>query len=61
VQTLAVAHDKQTAGLALAARLTENPSITVAVLEAGEHNIGESFIDIPGQFGQTFGNPKVFK
>ncbi|KAJ7290529.1 GMC oxidoreductase [Mycena rebaudengoi] len=47
-----------TAGLALAARLTENPSITVAVLEAGEHNIGESLIDIPGQFGQTFGNPK---
>ncbi|KAJ7637777.1 GMC oxidoreductase [Mycena rosella] len=49
-----------TAGLALAARLTENPDITVAVLEAGEHNIGESLIDVPGQFGQTFGNPKVF-
>ncbi|KAJ7230526.1 GMC oxidoreductase [Mycena pura] len=47
-----------TAGLTLAARLTENPSITVAVLEAGEHNIGESLIDVPGQFGQTFGNPK---
>jgi choline dehydrogenase-like flavoprotein len=46
--------------LALAARLTENPDITVAVLEAGEHNIGESLIDVPGQFGQTFGNPKVF-
>ncbi|KAF8171014.1 GMC oxidoreductase [Mycena galopus ATCC 62051] len=47
-----------TAGLALAARLTEDPSITVAVLEAGEHNIGESLIDVPGQFGQTFGNLK---
>ncbi|KAJ7849598.1 glucose-methanol-choline oxidoreductase, partial [Mycena leptocephala] len=47
-----------TAGLTLAARLTENPSITVAVLEAGEHNIGEPLIDVPGQFGQTFGNPK---
>ncbi|KAF8198835.1 GMC oxidoreductase [Mycena galopus ATCC 62051] len=49
---------KQTAGLTLAARLTEDPSITVAVLEAGEHNIGEWLIDVPGQFGYTFGNPK---
>ncbi|KAJ6557424.1 glucose-methanol-choline oxidoreductase [Mycena sp. CBHHK59/15] len=47
-----------TAGLTLAARLTEDSSITVAVLEAGEHNIGESLIDVPGQFGQTFGNRK---
>lgn len=51
---------KQTAGLTLAARLTEDPSVTVAVLEAGEHNIGEPLIDVPGQFGQTFGNLKVF-
>ncbi|KAJ7323864.1 GMC oxidoreductase [Mycena albidolilacea] len=47
-----------TAGLTLAARLTEDPSVTVAVLEAGEHNIGEPLIDVPGQFGQTFGNLK---
>ncbi|KAF7299980.1 GMC oxidoreductase [Mycena kentingensis (nom. inval.)] len=47
-----------TAGLTLAARLSEDPNITVAVLEAGEHNIGEPLIDIPGQFGATFGNPK---
>ncbi|KAJ7189182.1 GMC oxidoreductase [Mycena filopes] len=47
-----------TAGLALAARLTEDPSVSVVVLEAGEHNIGEPLIDVPGQFGQTFGNPK---
>ncbi|KAJ6452435.1 GMC oxidoreductase [Mycena sanguinolenta] len=47
-----------TAGLTLAARLTEDPSITVAVLEAGEHNIGEPLIDVPGQFAHTFGNLK---
>ncbi|KAF7331343.1 GMC oxidoreductase [Mycena kentingensis (nom. inval.)] len=47
-----------TAGLTLAARLTEDPSVTVAVLEAGEHNLGEPLIDMPGQFGGTFGNEK---
>nr|GAT54545.1 GMC oxidoreductase [Mycena chlorophos] len=47
-----------TAGLTLAARLTEDPNVTVAVLEAGEHNIGEPLIDLPGQFGQQFGIPK---
>ncbi|KAJ7048088.1 GMC oxidoreductase [Mycena amicta] len=40
--------------------IIEDPSlnITVCVLEAGEHNIGESLIELPGQFGHTFGNSK---
>lgn len=48
-----------TAGLTLAARLSEDPSITVAVLEAGEANLDDPKILIPGQFGYTFGQPKV--
>ncbi|KAL0952842.1 hypothetical protein HGRIS_007067 [Hohenbuehelia grisea] len=53
-----------TAGLTLAARLSENPSISVAVLEVGQENFDEPKILIPGQFGATFGDPKfdwVFK
>lgn len=49
----------QTAGLTLANRLTEDPSISVVVLEAGEPNVGDSKIVVPGQFGATFGDPKV--
>jgi choline dehydrogenase-like flavoprotein len=44
-----------TAGLAVAARLSENPLITVGVLEAGPEAFGEEDIDIPGYFGRTLG------
>ncbi|GLB44235.1 putative gmc oxidoreductase [Lyophyllum shimeji] len=47
-----------TAGLALAARLSENPLVTVAVLEAGEGTVGDPKIAIPAQFGSTLGDPK---
>ncbi|KAJ7156148.1 GMC oxidoreductase [Mycena filopes] len=47
-----------TAGLALASRLSEDPSVTVAVLEAGEANIGDPNILVPAQFGKTFTDPK---
>ncbi|KAJ7458937.1 GMC oxidoreductase [Mycena latifolia] len=47
-----------TAGLALAARLSEDPSVTVIVLEAGEANMEDPKILIPAQFGHTFKDPK---
>ncbi|KIM89885.1 GMC oxidoreductase [Piloderma croceum F 1598] len=47
-----------TAGLTLAGRLSEDPSISVAVLEAGESNLDDPNITMPGQFGKTFGNSK---
>lgn len=49
----------QTAGLTIAARLTEDPHVSVAVLEAGLANLDDPNILIPTQFGKTFGNPKV--
>lgn len=46
------------AGLAVAARLTENPSINVGLLEAGSAHIGDLVISCPALHGQTIGNPK---
>lgn len=42
-----------TAGLALAARLSERPEITVGVVEAGPAVFDEPAINIPGYFGQA--------
>ncbi|KAG6828989.1 hypothetical protein H0H92_006061 [Tricholoma furcatifolium] len=47
-----------TAGLTLAARLSENPSINIIVLEAGDNTIGEPLTSIPASFGQPLGNPR---
>lgn len=44
-----------TAGLVLAARLTENPDITVGVLEAGENKLGDVFVDTPAMYTAMFG------
>ncbi|KAG6853613.1 hypothetical protein C0991_002837 [Blastosporella zonata] len=48
-----------TAGLALAVRLSEDQSVTVAVLEAGGDNIDDPTVALPGQYGLAMTNPKV--
>jgi hypothetical protein len=45
-----------TAGLAVAARLTENPDVKVGVIEAGKYRIGDMLVDTPGLFLQMLGN-----
>ena len=47
-----------TAGLAVAARLSENPDWQIGVLEAGAANIGDPAILIPALSIQSMGNPQ---
>lgn len=47
-----------TAGLTVAARLSENPTCQVGVLEAGAANIGDPMIMVPALCFQTPGNPQ---
>lgn len=44
------------AGLAVAARLSENPDVTVGVIEAGKNKLNDMFVDTPAMFLQMFGN-----
>lgn len=44
-----------TAGLAVAARLSEKSSLTVGVLEAGPEVEGNEHVDVPGWYGTTLG------
>ncbi|KAG9101000.1 hypothetical protein FS749_011083 [Ceratobasidium sp. UAMH 11750] len=46
-----------TAGLAVAARLSENSQISVGVIEAGQYIQNDPLIDTPQLFGATQGNP----
>ncbi|KAI0140378.1 putative choline dehydrogenase [Pestalotiopsis sp. NC0098] len=50
-----------TAGLVVAARLSENPALTVGVLEAGPAALGLESIDIPGLYGQALGTDYDWK
>lgn len=45
-----------TAGLTIAARLTENPDVTVGVIEAGKNRLGDPLVDTPAAFPQMLGN-----
>ena len=44
-----------TAGLVVAARLSENPNLTVGILEAGSAAFEDPRINVPGRFGETLG------
>lgn len=44
-----------TAGLAVAARLTEDPDLTVGVLEAGPAVYNDVTVNIPGCYGESLG------
>ncbi|KAK7447002.1 hypothetical protein VKT23_014215 [Stygiomarasmius scandens] len=48
-----------TAGIALAARLSENPNFTVAVIEAGEYITDMQSILVPGMAKMAHGNTRV--
>lgn len=47
-----------TAGLCVAARLTENPNVVVGVVEAGPAYIGDPMIMMPAMYPKTIGDPK---
>lgn len=47
-----------TAGLAVAARLTEDPEIVVGVLEVGKSRLDDPLVDNPAAFVHMLGNPE---
>ena len=46
-----------TAGLVLAARLTEDPKVSVVVLEAGDNRLEDPKINIPGLATTLYDDP----
>lgn len=47
-----------TAGLVLAARLTEDPTLQVAVIEAGKSRLGDENVESPAGMGNLLHNPE---
>jgi choline dehydrogenase-like flavoprotein len=47
-----------TAGLVVAARLSENPAIQVCILEAGKLRLGDGNVDMPTGVGKMLNNPE---
>lgn len=45
-------------GLIMAARLSENPDVTVGVIEAGKYRHDDMLVDVPAMFIQMLGNPE---
>ncbi|KAL1716105.1 GMC oxidoreductase [Schizophyllum commune] len=43
------------AGLTVAARLSEDPSVKVGLIEAGTTALGDDIVDVPGMFGADLG------
>ncbi|KAI0782928.1 GMC oxidoreductase [Abortiporus biennis] len=46
-------------GLTLAARLSEDPNVSVGIIEAGPDRTDMSEVNIPGYFGRNISNPDV--
>lgn len=47
-----------TAGLVIAARLSEDANVVIGVIEAGSHKVNDPLVDTPTTFPQMFENPE---